>query len=121
MRFLVDAQLPPALARWLEDQGHQAQHVVDLGLGSAGDRIVWERARETGAAILTKDEDFVIMSMREPEGPPVVWLRLGNTTRRVLLVQFSTLLPRIEQALSAGERVIEVAPVVPPLDRASQP
>jgi len=28
MRFLVDAQLPPALARWLAAQGHEAEHAV---------------------------------------------------------------------------------------------
>jgi predicted nuclease of predicted toxin-antitoxin system len=30
MRFLVDAQLPPALANWLAAQGHDAAHVADL-------------------------------------------------------------------------------------------
>lgn len=34
MRFLIDAQLPPALARWLEGEGHQAEHVSDIGLAS---------------------------------------------------------------------------------------
>ena len=29
MLFLVDAQLPPALARWLAAKGHQALHVAD--------------------------------------------------------------------------------------------
>jgi predicted nuclease of predicted toxin-antitoxin system len=32
MRFLVDAQLPPALARWLAEKGHDARHVADVGL-----------------------------------------------------------------------------------------
>jgi predicted nuclease of predicted toxin-antitoxin system len=32
MRFLVDAQLPPALARHLVAAGHEAQHVADLGM-----------------------------------------------------------------------------------------
>jgi predicted nuclease of predicted toxin-antitoxin system len=31
MRFLVDAQLPPALAQWLASHGHDAMHVTDLG------------------------------------------------------------------------------------------
>jgi hypothetical protein len=31
MRFIVDAQLPPALARWLAEQGHEAEHVFDFG------------------------------------------------------------------------------------------
>ena len=55
MRFLVDAQLPPALARCL------------------------------------------------------VWVPIGNTTRRELLAWFAELLPDIERALVAGERLIEVS------------
>ncbi|HSM28057.1 MAG TPA: DUF5615 family PIN-like protein [Thioalkalivibrio sp.] len=35
MRFLVDAQLPPALARWLSAQGCPADHVADLGMEAA--------------------------------------------------------------------------------------
>lgn len=31
MRFLIDAQLPVALARWLAAGGHEAAHVGDLG------------------------------------------------------------------------------------------
>jgi predicted nuclease of predicted toxin-antitoxin system len=27
MKFLVDAQLPPALCGWLEARGHEAEHV----------------------------------------------------------------------------------------------
>jgi predicted nuclease of predicted toxin-antitoxin system len=37
MQFLIDAQLPPALARWLVGQGHTASHVLDLGLERADD------------------------------------------------------------------------------------
>ncbi|EQD33994.1 hypothetical protein B2A_12866, partial [mine drainage metagenome] len=44
MRFLVDAQLPPALARLLEDRGHQAEHVLDCGLERASDAAIWARA-----------------------------------------------------------------------------
>ncbi len=31
MRFLVDAQLPPALALMLDEHGHVAEHVIDVG------------------------------------------------------------------------------------------
>jgi predicted nuclease of predicted toxin-antitoxin system len=37
MRFLVDAQLPPALARWLTAKGHDAVHIADLGMRAASD------------------------------------------------------------------------------------
>jgi predicted nuclease of predicted toxin-antitoxin system len=32
MRFVVDAQLPPALARYLSSLGHDAEHVFDLDM-----------------------------------------------------------------------------------------
>jgi predicted nuclease of predicted toxin-antitoxin system len=44
MRFLVDAQLPPALARWLASQGHVAEHVADLGMADSLDQEVGDRA-----------------------------------------------------------------------------
>jgi len=31
VRFLVDAQLPPALALLLDDHGHIAEHITDIG------------------------------------------------------------------------------------------
>ena len=37
IRFLVDAQLPPALARWLGDHGYAATAVRDAGLRESDD------------------------------------------------------------------------------------
>ncbi len=52
MKFLVDAQLSPALARWIATQGHHATHVFDLGLQTADDPVIWERARIEHAFII---------------------------------------------------------------------
>ncbi|WP_179045221.1 DUF5615 family PIN-like protein [Sphingobium lactosutens] len=35
MKFLVDAQLPPALCRWLRDRGHDADYVSGIGMIAA--------------------------------------------------------------------------------------
>ncbi|MGA2986172.1 MAG: DUF5615 family PIN-like protein [Terriglobia bacterium] len=37
MRFLVDNQLPLALARFLAARGCDCEHVMDVGLGSASE------------------------------------------------------------------------------------
>ena len=58
MTFLVDAQLPPALARWLRDCGYSATAVREMGLREATDTQIWNAARESGSEIITKDEDF---------------------------------------------------------------
>ena len=39
MRFIVDAQLPPALARVLAAHGHDSKHVADIGMKEAEDSL----------------------------------------------------------------------------------
>ena len=108
MRFLVDAQLPPALARQLESRGHEAEHVADLGLVRAPDPQVRSRAAESGAVVVTKDEDFAVHELLHG-GPPIVWVRIGNTRRAELLRRFDAELPAIIAALERGERLVELA------------
>ncbi|MBV8173332.1 MAG: DUF5615 family PIN-like protein [Verrucomicrobia bacterium] len=40
MRLLVDAQLPPALARWFVSKGHDAIHVFDIEFHRSSD-LFW--------------------------------------------------------------------------------
>jgi predicted nuclease of predicted toxin-antitoxin system len=79
MRFLVDAQSPPALARWLAAKGHEAEHVADRGMQAASDATIWDCAIASSAAIVTKDEDFAQRKALIDSGPVVVWIRLPNT------------------------------------------
>ncbi len=108
MRFLVDAQLPPALARWLAAKGHETEHVGTHGMQAASDAAIWNHALATSAAIITKDEDFSRRKVLTAAGPAVVWIRLPNTRRRELLEWFETVLPQILVALERGETLIEV-------------
>jgi predicted nuclease of predicted toxin-antitoxin system len=108
VHFIIDAQLPPALARLLESRGHEAKHLADLGLLEAEDLHIWRYASQHKAVIVTKDEDFVILSTLTTDGPAIVWVRVGNTRKQVLLAWFERLLPAIEQALANGEKLLEL-------------
>lgn len=106
MRFLIDAQLPPALAEWLCERGHQAEHVAALGLAGATDQVIARRAADDAAILVSKDEDF--LTLRLPDRFAFLWLRIGNATNRSL---FAWLAPRwsgIAALLAAGERLVEV-------------
>lgn len=107
MRFIVDAQLPPALARRLEVLGHHAEHVADRGMTSASDGAIWSYAITVGAVIVTKDEDFAVRRLLIG-GPAIVWLRIGNSRRIALLDRVEAELPAIVAALERGETLIEV-------------
>src|SRR5689334_5111310 len=99
MRFLVDAQLPPALARWLAANGHTAEHVADRQLEAASDVAIWDCALRQAAAIITKDEDFALSKALSDTSPAVVWIRLPNTRRRELSRPVRERLPDILSAL----------------------
>ena len=71
MKFLVDANLPPALAQWLVSEGHEARHVADLGMQAAADREIWQHARDSGACIVTKDEDSCCYKHWTAPAPPL--------------------------------------------------
>jgi predicted nuclease of predicted toxin-antitoxin system len=108
MRFLVDAQLPPALARWLGGRGLAATPVRDLGLRESDDGSIWNFAATGGWTVLTKDEDFVARCVGNSAAPAVVWLRIGNCTNRVLFSWLEPFLLDIQSRLSQGEKIIEV-------------
>jgi predicted nuclease of predicted toxin-antitoxin system len=108
VKILIDAQLPPGLKPLLTQAGHEAYHVVEVGLRDAGDAQLWGYAVREQMVILTKDEDFAARRLREPHGPIVVWLRVGNCSRAALVRWLIPLLGSIDALVQAGERVIEV-------------
>ena len=107
MKFIVDEQLPPALAEWLRSIGHDAVHVYDLDMGAVQDTFIEQHARHTGAVIITKDEDFVQIQ-RRIDGARILWLRLGNVRRAALLARIAADWATIIARLDGGEPVVEV-------------
>ncbi|MYE03205.1 MAG: hypothetical protein F4Y03_18410 [Alphaproteobacteria bacterium] len=107
MRFLIDAQLPPGLARWLTAEGYPSNHVNDLGIGPATDTRIEAEARRLGAVIWSKDVDFAERARVRP-GLQVVWLRLGNTTNAALRARLAPRLETVATALAAGEALVEI-------------
>ena len=113
MRFLVDAQLPPALARWLTGEGHWAEHVDHSGLNAPSDHVIWNYAQRVNAVILTKDRDFAVRISFEAEGPQIVWIRVANTRKASLLAWFGRIFPDLLAALNRGEKLVELVGTVP--------
>jgi predicted nuclease of predicted toxin-antitoxin system len=105
MKFLIDAQLPPALCGWLRERGHEAVHVLEIGMVAASDAAIAERAEAEGAVLISKDEDFV--TLRLPDRFTFVWLRCGNASNRALITWLEPRWNEIERLLETGERFVE--------------
>ncbi len=106
MHFIVDAQLPLLLCRWLKERGFDAEHVADMLGGRTPDATIAHHAERTGAVLITKDDDFAFR--HPPVRYQLVWLRCGNTSNRALHMWLERRWAALHQKLAAGERFIEV-------------
>ena len=97
MRVLFDEQLSESLVQRLQDLSPDAVHVRVLGIGGAGDEVIWQRAIELGCVLVTKDEDFHRLSVLKGFPPKVVWIRLGNCTTRDIATLLRERWPKIEE------------------------
>ena len=78
MKLLLDQNLSPRLIRLLRDSFPDSAHVSEMDLSEADDRRIWQYAREKDYLIVTRDSDFMELSMMLGAPPKVIWIRRGN-------------------------------------------
>ena len=81
MNLIIDAQLSPHLAVWIEENFTIKTFSASyLGLHLAEDKAIFEYARKAEAIVMTKDEDFVQLLHRFGSPPKIIWITCGNTS-----------------------------------------
>lgn len=78
VRFLLDENLSEQLLPGLSVRFPDSAHVRELGMGGVADSALWDFAQRDGFLLVTKDEDFVTLSVLRGAPPKVVWLNIGN-------------------------------------------
>ena len=95
MRFLVDANLSPDVARLLTAAGHDAVAVRDLGLRNAADDEILDRALIEDRVIVSHDTDFgTLLAVRRQTKPSFVLVRSADpfTAKQVAGLSLTTLM-----------------------------
>jgi predicted nuclease of predicted toxin-antitoxin system len=106
----LDAQLPPSLDGWLNDElGIDAHSLKSLGLRDAADTVIFAAAKAANAVIISKDSDFVDLVDQHGPPPQIVWLTCGNVTNGWLRALFARTWPQVAAHLAAGEPVVELS------------
>lgn len=78
IRLLLDENVSEVLVRALAVRYPDGLHVRMLGLHGAADLKLWDLAIREQCVLVTKDEDFVTLSVLRGAPPKVVWLNVGN-------------------------------------------
>lgn len=116
MILWIDAQLSPALARWIRETfGTEAHAVRDLGLRNAKDPVLFKAAHKAGVVVMSKDEDFRLLVERLGPPPQILWVTCGNTSNARLREILTKNLPAAIELLQRGEPLVEISDAyVPP-------
>jgi predicted nuclease of predicted toxin-antitoxin system len=85
MKLLLDENLSRRLVPFLQHDYPGSDQVVLLGMQSATDKEVWQRARNDGYVIVTRDGDFQELSLVWGQPPKVIRLKTLNQTRAATL------------------------------------
>ena len=108
MRFLLDENLSPLLAEALTAAGHDTIHVRDLGLLTAADRVVLERARTESRVLISADTDFgELLAVSGATLPSIILLR--REASRSAVSQAGVILANLDQVaadIDAGAIVV---------------
>ena len=88
--------------------GSNCIHVRELGLRDAEDLEIFQKAQDSRAVVMTKDEDLVHLVERNSPPPQVIWVTSGNMpNKRFKLLLFKTLQDAIS-LIESKEAVVEI-------------
>ncbi|GHT21445.1 hypothetical protein FACS189430_01490 [Bacteroidia bacterium] len=97
LKFIVDTQLPPALAAFLNLKGMDATHVMDYPMGEfTSDKEIIDIASREERIVITKDSDFFDYHLLKGYPPAILWLRIGNVKNKDLIEIIDTHLTKIQ-------------------------
>lgn len=98
MKLLLDENLSRRLVPFLHTYYPGSTQVALLGLEKAGDREIWQYAKNHDYVIVTKDSDYHEFSLLYGAPPQIIWLKPGNQSKAATL-----------NALIAYKNIIEKA------------
>ncbi len=99
MKFIVDAQLPPSLAKLLQEKGYDAIHTMDLpNQNDTPDEEINQLSLAQERIVITKDSDFYYSFNLHQKPYKLLLVRTGNKRVKDLKDLFLKNFPRIDQA-----------------------
>jgi predicted nuclease of predicted toxin-antitoxin system len=103
IRLLLDESLSERLLHPLADLFPGSQHVRSLRGGGVTDALLWDLTRSGECLLVTRDEDFIGISVLRGFHPKVVWLNVGNSRTAVIAALLQSHAADIERFLAHDE------------------
>jgi predicted nuclease of predicted toxin-antitoxin system len=109
MKLLLDENLSRRIVPFLQQNYPESSQVVLLGLQAATDLEIWEYAKVNGYVIVTRDNDFLDLSLLKGAPPKLIHLRTLNLSRSATLSMLLSNQQQVEHVLNHdGEAFVEI-------------
>lgn len=104
MKFLVDNSVSYLVSKTLQEAGHDAIHVRDMGLQNSPDTEIFQNAYDEDRVLIAADTDFgTLLALRNQSKPSVILFRKNSTRnpdKQYEILQ--EVLPKIDADLAKG-------------------
>lgn len=106
MLLLLDQGPPRTTVQHLREAGIEALHTGAVGLASAKDEVVLERARDEGRVVVALDVDFhTLLALSGACAPSVIRIRIEGLRAEELAPLIASVLGRCPEDLKSGALV----------------
>ena len=85
MKLLFDQNLSFRIIKNLLELNIDCLHVSTCGLSNCNDIEIWKFAKNNFYTIVTCDSDFYDLSVINGHPPKIIWLRVGNISKNVIV------------------------------------
>jgi predicted nuclease of predicted toxin-antitoxin system len=107
VKFLVDMPLSPALARWLQANGHDAVHASAIGLSQARDADIITRASSEARTIITADLDYPrLLALARAIRPSLILFRGGDWSDAETISRMAVILASLSETEIEGSVLV---------------
>lgn len=99
MRLLLDANIPRSTKVVLAACGHDVVDVRDILPPAAPDSVIYERAKQEGRLLITRDYDFLNILLYPPAGTPgIIVVKVHQLSARAIALLLRDFLDRMTES-----------------------
>ena len=106
MKLLLDENLSRRIVPFIQDSYPGSTQVALIGLEQANDKTIRQYAIDNDFVIATKDADFYEMNMLYGQPPKIIWLKMGNQSKKVTIKVLQTNQVIIEHSLWVEDKAL---------------
>lgn len=109
MKFIVDAQLPKRLSDWLNENGHDSKHTLDLvKKNKSSDIEISKLADREARIVISKDTDFLDEHLLNNRPKMLLIIKTGNIRNSELIDLFESCIGKLE-SLFKNHALVELS------------